>query len=61
MSEERHRNELIKALVVCWKTVTEALTEKKDDEGRKKMEELKGEIGVAGRLLVKAVESEIDI
>ena len=61
MNEERHRNEIIKALVVCWKTVTEALREKKDDEERKKMEELKVEIGVAGRLLVKAVESEIDI
>jgi len=61
MNEERHRNEVIKALVVCWKTVTEALREKKDDEERKKIEELKGEIGVAGRLLVKAVESEIDI
>jgi hypothetical protein len=60
MNEERHRNEVIKALVVCWKTVTEALTEKKDDE-KKKMGELKVEIGVAGRLLVKAVESEIDI
>jgi hypothetical protein len=61
MNEERHRNEVIKALVVCWKTVTEALREKKDYDERKKMEELKVEIGFAGRLLVKAVESEIDI
>lgn len=61
MSEERHKNEIIQTLLVCWKTVNEALTEKKDDERRKKMEEVKSDIGVAGRLLVKAVESEIDI
>jgi hypothetical protein len=61
MGEERHRNEIIKALVVCWKTVTEALMEEKADEGRKKLEEVKHEIGVTGSLLVKAVENEVDV
>jgi hypothetical protein len=61
MSEQGHRNEIIKSLVVCWKTVSQAQEEEKEDEEGKKMEEVKKELGVTGRLLVKAVEGELDM
>jgi hypothetical protein len=52
--EEGYRIEIVKALVVCWRTVSE------DDKGEE-LEEVKSEIKNTGRLLVKAVGAEVDI
>jgi hypothetical protein len=51
---EKYRMEIIKALCVCWKDVLEA----SDVEGLK---EVRGELKVAGKLLVSALEGERDI
>jgi hypothetical protein len=50
--EEGCRIEIVKALVVCWRTVGE------DGEG---LEEVRNEIKNTGRLLVKAVGEEVDM
>lgn len=52
---EGYRIEIVKDLVVCWRTVTE---EGKGGEG---LEEVKIEIKNAGRLLVKAVGREVNM
>jgi hypothetical protein len=55
MREEGHRVEVIRALVLCWKTIS-------DEEGEMEgLAEVKREISVAGRLLVSAVEGEVDM
>jgi hypothetical protein len=53
--EEGYRIEIVKALVMCWRTVTE---EGKEGEG---LEAVKDEIKNTGRLLVEAVGREVDM
>ena len=53
--EEGYRIEIVKALVVSWRTVAE---EGKEGEG---LDEVKNEIKNMGRLLVKAVGGEVDM
>jgi hypothetical protein len=73
MSEEGHRNEIIKALVVAWKTMNETIQEQKrggderkedvgcDEIHENALESGRKEIKIAGRLLVKAIEGEVDV
>jgi hypothetical protein len=73
MQEEGHRNEIVRSLVVCWKGVSQAIQGEGDKAGEGKQCEDCGEadgntlgdvrkhIAVAGRLLVKAVEGEVDM
>jgi hypothetical protein len=58
MREVGHRMEVVRALVVCWRTVCE---EGGGEEEGKGLAEVKKEVGVAGRLLVSAVEGEVDM
>jgi hypothetical protein len=53
--EEGYRIEIVKALVVCWRTVTE---EGKEGEG---LEAVKDEIKNTGRLFAEAVGREVDM
>lgn len=46
--------EIIKALSVCWKDIS-------DSEDRGRLEEVQKELRVAGRLFVNAVEGAVDI
>jgi len=46
--------EIIKALCVCWKDISE-------HDARESLEEARKELKVAGRLFVSAVEEEVDI
>lgn len=57
MSEPTHRLQLIQALVFCWNGLSDnaAIT----DEVR--LEDLKKELRVAGQLLIKSVEAEVDV
>jgi len=60
MSEQIHRVEVIKALVLCWKTINEDESTHTEAE-QMVLGDLREEIGVAGRLLVKAVEGDFDM
>lgn len=54
--EKGHRMEVVKMLVLCWKNLSEG-----EEDGKEKgLGEVKEELKVAGRLLVKAVEEEVD-
>jgi hypothetical protein len=73
MQEEGHRNEAVKSVLVCWKSVSREIQEKGDgaEEGKQcedcgevdenTLGNVRKQIAVAGRLLVKAVEGEVDM
>ncbi|TVY43250.1 Uncharacterized protein LSUB1_G000919 [Lachnellula subtilissima] len=54
ISEPKYKIEIIKALSVCWKDVSDS-----EDMGR--LEEVQRELKIAGRLFVNAVEGGVDI
>ncbi|TVY54403.1 hypothetical protein LCER1_G003877 [Lachnellula cervina] len=54
ISEPKYKMEIIKALSVCWKDIS-------DSEDRGRLEEVQKELRVAGRLFVNAVEGAVDI
>jgi hypothetical protein len=58
MSEPVHRMEIIKALVLCWRAVGDDV----ERQTREKMlSDVRDELKITGRLLVTAVEEEVDI
>jgi len=60
MTDAVHRIEIIKSLSLCWRNVTEDdITHSTGDE--QLMQSTEGELKVAGRLLVKSVEGEMNI
>jgi len=54
ISEPKYKIEIIKALSVCWKDVSDS-----EDMGR--LEEVQQELKMAGRLFVNAVEGDVNI
>jgi len=54
--DKGHRMEVVKMLVLCWKNLSEG-----EEDGKEKgLDEVKEELKVAGKLLVGAVEKEVD-
>ena len=60
MTEPVHRIEIIKALTLCWRRVTEDYVEHSDVDTQL-LHKIKEQLKVAGKLLVKSVEGEMDI
>jgi hypothetical protein len=55
LSQERHRIEIISTLVLCWTNICQA-----SQADQHSLEEVKRELKIAGRMLVRAVEGDRD-
>ena len=56
ISEPRHRIEITSAIALSWTNVSQSTT-----EDFQSLEEIRRELSVAGKLLVRAVRGEVDI